>query len=532
MRHLDLHRPWVWVLQLGWPMGQIVRLSSRPVDIACTATGRTYAFAGGLPAVRWRWEAPLFDVAVGQGSLTVDVDLGPDAVSWAQQRPLEGASAELAQHFVGEALEVRRKLLRARVARAVWGVGRQLVSLELEEDMGEDAGLLLDETWVVNTTDWANARDDALDQPYPIPYGKPGAFRDTEGAAIIAGTPALVVRRTTPVAVDPVTAVVAGCHVEAIQVTILDATTGGSAARTVSNSSMESGGERRHYASVNITEGPIGDFDLGASFATVDDDFYVAWNYSGAALTLDRQRALSGAGELLEQILMASTLRIDRGRLAAARSYLDAYSIDTYLNEEITSWDWVRRVLVPLLPMSLVSGPDGIFPVVWRLDAQVHEAVAHLEVGRNCTRASRDEPGDQTLYVEARVGFAPDDADSGALQRIVVMGADDGDGGDRGTCLWSVHLAQGREEAPTYTADLDQSHDADTAWLHGLDVLGRGRGGRLVEFDVGLELGGLEQGDVVTITDAERSWSGRVGLVQAVEIASAYVRVALWLRYQ
>jgi len=535
MRNLDLSQPFVWLLQLGWPAGQVLRRSDRPVVVDVTATGGALAFEGGMPAVRWRWEAPLFDVAIGQGSLAIDLDLGPDAPGLAARRPMEGARAELALHRPGQPYEARQVVLRARVTRAVWGAPGQLVSIELDEELGDDTGMLFDETWVITTDDWADARDDAVGQPYPAPLGMPGVIRTTDGTLSVAGTPVHVVRLTTPTATDPITAVIAGGQIPALQVTILCAGTGISAERDVDVAVMRADGELRPYATVNLY--PITDFnDSGAGLiADIDtDDFYAIWTYGGATSTTDQSRGLLGAGEILEWALRRSTLRIDWARVAAARAWLDAYQVDTYLNEGITAWEWIRRVLVPMLPMSLTSGPDGVFPVLWRLDAEPHEAVVHLEVGRNCARASRDEPGDQDLYVEAQVGFGPDDADDGALQRTVTMGADEGDGGDRGTCLWSAHLAQDYEEAqaPTYNTGLDQTHDADTAWLHAIDVITRGRRGRLIELDVRPELAGLEQGDVALVTDAGRGWRGKVAIVQAVEIASAYIRVGLWISYQ
>lgn len=544
MRPLDLRRPWVWTLVVAWPSeagGEVLRLSSRPVTLT-TAAGQAIPFDGGLPALKWKWEAPLYDVAVGQATLSVDVELDDGYALLAERDPLEEHACELSAAYLDGTWEERTRIFVGTVRRAVLGLDGQRATLELIEQAFEDAGVLVDAGEAINAVDFPDAPDDSIGKVPPLVIGTPGAYRSATGAATTPGSPAFPVRITTPVANTPAALLIAGHHVDAASVTVYDATTQVSASRDVVNTSLGTGPGRRLYAYVDLIDGALADFDSASVTATLADDWYIIWDQGGALLTADRTRALVGAGELLAEVLTLSSLPVDRPATLAARAWLDQYQISTYADETISPWEWLRRVLLPLVPVSITSGPDGLYPVAWAPDTGADEAVVALEVGRNCWRASRDEPADTAALVAVSVAFAPD-ADSGDYQRTITVSAamptdDDGDGvtdPDTGTCRYAQAAAMrlGIDSAATAAEELDQVHDADTASRYAAERLQRSwRAGRVVDFDLAPELAGLQQGDVVTLTDDERGWSGRVVRVQAVEWASAYPRASLYVPYQ
>lgn len=523
MRRLHLSGSWVWLLTIQWPTGQAVRLSSRPCALS-TRAGTLLRYRGGLPPVRWRWEAPLFDVAVGQAGLSLDVDLGDRHAHQAATRPLEGARVEVAAVALGAPFDQRMKVLVGRVRRAVLGVAGQRASLDLTEEIYDDQGLLLRPGAIVTVADWPDAAADAVGRALPLVMGAPGLYRGTDGEGTTAGSPGLVLKTTTWLAEVPCGI---ACHeVSAETVTVLNVTTGERSTRPVANNRTGTGSARQAYASVDLH--PLTDFD-GDSAATVDDDWWIIWDQGGGGwLDETRTRAARGADELLPLALTRSMLKVDAGRCGSARVDLAPYQLDTYVDDpNMRPWDWIRQVLLPVCPVSVVSGPAGLYPVPWRVRGGTDQVVAHLVVGKNCARASRDEPADIDPIASVRVGFAPDGA-TGTAQRTLVVGPDDADGNDQSTSLWAVragHRTQA-EEAVT----LDAVHDADTGWLVAHDrLMWAGMRGRLIELDATPDLAGLDLGDVVAVTDSARSWAGRVALVQAVELAGAYPRLALFV---
>lgn len=515
MRHLDLSLPYVWLLTLDWPEGRPLRLSSRPVAVAGQSGDLQYQ--GGLPPLRWRWEVPLMDASVGGAGFSVEVDPGLD-LELAAAAPLEGRQVELALHLVGEPYAARRRLLDGLVARATLGIGGQLAALEVAERTYDDQGALVDADDQLNTTDYPDLQDDAAGQQHVVVVGAPGGgVRTADGDVVRVGSPAWVVRRTAGVPTDPITTEIAGHHVAAENVTIYNATTGGSYLRAVTNTALGEGSTRRQVATVNLH--PVTDF--GA--ATADDQYYVTWEFGGGLMTADRGRALDGAGELLDEVLRRfSSLRVDRGRLAALGH--GAERVDSYVNDAITAWDWVRQALLPLAPYSMGSGPDGVHAVAWALVPEPEAVVLHLEVGRNCTRASMDEPADLDLCTRASVRFGVDDV-SGEYARTITVGDAEPETADEGSSSWAWREL---EQVAVSAEDLDQVQDADTAWLLALRRVQLGhRSYRALELDLDPELAGVEVGDQVTITDAGRGWTRRAAQVLAAEIAGAYVRAAV-----
>jgi hypothetical protein len=120
---------------------------------------------------------------------------------------------------------------------------------------------------------------------------------------------------------------------------------------------------------------------IDASFKPTTDTavvLYVGWR-DGGGVKGRRGTVVRGAGDVLEYVLDFATVPLDRGRFAAAAPLLSHFKIDTSIDEHCSPWEWVQSELLPLLPVSIVSGPDGYYPIVWRTDATAADSVAHLD---------------------------------------------------------------------------------------------------------------------------------------------------------
>jgi hypothetical protein len=94
---------------------------------------------------------------------------------------------------------------------------------------------------------------------------------------------------------------------------------------------------------------------------------------------------LSGAGQIVRWVLERSAVTVDWRRTSSALATLDRYELAGYWDQPCDPWSWLCDNVFPLLPCSWVSGPQGVYPVLWRLDATAYDADAVLTDGLDCT---------------------------------------------------------------------------------------------------------------------------------------------------
>lgn len=119
---------------------------------------------------------------------------------------------------------------------------------------------------------------------------------------------------------------------------------------------------------------------------------------------------MRGAGDVLRWALGQSSLRVDRDRLAAALPALNGFLIDCVIDERVTPWEWLSANLLPLLPVSLVSGPRGLYPVVWRHAAKASDATFRLDLAADPSieRDGGVRVDSTTLYNDVTVSYCLD----------------------------------------------------------------------------------------------------------------------------
>jgi len=95
---------------------------------------------------------------------------------------------------------------------------------------------------------------------------------------------------------------------------------------------------------------------------------------------------LAGAGEIVRWALERSSVTVDWRRATPALEVLDRYELAGFWDQPCSPWAWLVDNVFPLLPCSWVSGPHGVYPVVWRLDATIHDCdCPPLIDGLNCS---------------------------------------------------------------------------------------------------------------------------------------------------
>ncbi len=96
-----------------------------------------------------------------------------------------------------------------------------------------------------------------------------------------------------------------------------------------------------------------------------ESDVYVAFA-EGQGGMMWRGQLLRGAGAVLSWGMEQTGYRIDYTTLAAVSPYLDRFKIDTIISAQATASEWLQTSLLPLLPVSMSAGPDGVRVYAWR----------------------------------------------------------------------------------------------------------------------------------------------------------------------
>ena len=121
---------------------------------------------------------------------------------------------------------------------------------------------------------------------------------------------------------------------------------------------------------------------VGYTFVSAHDDFDTFYG-----LTSDAQGGpLRTVRELLGLVLSNSSLPVDWTRLFAALDRLPVFDVEGYIDERVGVWEFVSRELLPLLPISLRTGPRGLYALTADLSSTVDDAIGTLRAGLDCWR--------------------------------------------------------------------------------------------------------------------------------------------------
>ena len=422
---------------------------------------------------------------------------------------LGAATGEVSLWRVGDSYSDRLVWLTGPLSQPEYGAQGEPVAFTVEENPFDDLAIIPSGQARASTSSLAAVEVTEVGEYYPTVFGAPGVYTDEAGATEkVPGTIGVVVARTLG-ACD--TLVIAGHQVAAATVRVWS---GGSVneAFTVNNAS-------------DLLGNTIATVDLTAATGPIDrsaDEFFVTWDNGGGAVN-DVGGLVTGGGDLLEYFLVRSSLRVDIGRLTAAKPDLNRYKFSGYVNEAVSPWEWCEINLMPLLPASVVAGPDGVYPVVWRFDAVAADAVETIDADNGL--AVRDGPVSYDaepidVRNDFRIDYAPD-ANTQKPQRFVQLraGYDRSNVNELGSYYAEVSASRFGSATASKTVPIiydDATARAIVSW----QVRARGLLHRSVTYTVPKSFGWLTLGAVVKITDAELSLSARVALVQAIRWAT------------
>jgi hypothetical protein len=507
----------VWVVLIEYASREFLFASSH-IDQDDMPSG--YSFAGLLAgdSLDFTQESDILSPSSSGLSFSFpDIVFPVDISSLVEEGfPFSAAIGELSLWKVGESFDNRQVIARGPVSDPWYGAEGEPISLSIEENPFDDSVLFPSSLQVVSSeTVIAAGTEGAVGEYYPMIFGNPGVFLSELGdEKAVAGSNAPI-RASVGGATSNI--VIAGHAIELPVSLIVVNSDGDSVTFTSTHAS----------APINIEVDNLGNEITTCNLGTASTDFksasefYCRWDGSGARGLMSGE---SRAGRILEFLLVErSSLRVDAGRMAIAAKKLNDYLFDFQIQDSASVWEFIDSEMIPLLPISFLASSEGIYPVVWDLEATPKDARIEIVAGIGGAIRESSIKYERTVSDvrnDLRINFALNKR-SGEYKRFrnirPVLETSAGS-------FVEATSALARRSADLYgirsdTFDTDIVYDDATAQkILNWKLRANGFLHRSVNYRVDREIGGwLSPGDVVTLTDDELSISSRVCLVRSVK---------------
>lgn len=558
-----------WLLDLAYA-GLNLRLSDGELDVV-KEDGTSLHYIGALDRIEVNAGIDfLSDASTSPTSAAIDVLMPVDVARMvAQGHDIAGSIGTLSRWVEGEDWEERQVLIWGVVVNPEYGADHEATSFSLELTPWTDSKVIPAPGLAVEGANWdaamiASLPSSGLGLAGPVVVGNPGRVSTSVySSGLISGSqPVWVDQRknihTSGGHFREVTPVVAYHHVTAQSIylktdaaptplrykvvnthdraghpvavatwwhTVTPSTTDvfdydGSASYNWNQPTASTVGCIGHVAAPASIQPGSGDTPSPIFATWVDADDATRGGLAGRD-----GKAMRAAGDVLEWLLRQSGIPVDHGRFAAARPLLSRFLLDFTIDAQVSPWEFAQANLIPILPVSIVNGPKGLAPIVWRYTATSKDAVCHLDTGIDpyIQRASRVSYDRQNIRNDITLNYAYS-VRSGNFVGSLRYAATDADGA---TPSYPCRLSQLRYRRPDgaplavpYTTDSIVIYDDSTAhavcqWMARAYALARRRVEYLLPEGA---YGWLSRGYVVTITDAEMYFASQVCLVESVRV--------------
>lgn len=496
----------IFALVVEW-LGRVYRFSTMETTIT-DKDGREYRFSGSLDLRGYKDQMgrPGTADTGGVASLSVifsDVNVVSE---YLRGRVLEGATCELAMVFVRDGAvstvwEDRIVLMTGAASQPQCGFPDRdngFAAFSVVARPFDDKSPILDPAHRIGADTQPSSSVDYYGAAYPLVFGSPG---DSD----IPGSPGYLIK-TTP---GDRRVLIAEGAVDAPFVTISDEEGDQYTARSVQTDTDSRGAL---YSYVSVSSAPPG-------FANNDGKHFVHWDYNGAD-TYGKINPFGPSGlrkstDILRYLLgRAST--VDNAAFQAMAPVLDRYTLGGYVNDlSLSVWAFVSGQLLPLLPVHIRNGPDGLYPISLfpslypsQLPQLTIDPVEGLEQVSpvQITKKLRDLVNHTALsyYYNAR-----DDRNTRELLATPDSGAT---GRSRATSAQRSREIYGVRAGPTIQGDYIDSDDGAQQVLRWL-MYDRGFLHMAVQIQAAPRYGWLMVGDHVSLTSADLDLTGRRAVV-------------------
>jgi hypothetical protein len=519
--------PVVYLLEIEWG-GQTVRVAESTLhDLPFGDFGASVSYDGALDVSPPRRALSLFSQTPSERVASCSLVLAGllDATGMLSDgHILQGARARLYLHAVGSS---RRELVIDGIIDGVeFGAIDEPLTFVVRQSISDDLGSTHPQAQILGVPGFGASGSvwtwdgDFAGEYLPVVIGKPGSG---DGSAF--GSPAFGLNH---VAGGTISAGVAAHPVAATSVYIENFDNGQSGTLSILSQYSDLRGRRVALADLSPWSPPRW---------SPGDEMWVDWGASAGGAVDASGALIRGAGDVVEFILRNSTAQVDWGRMLAVLPLLNGYKIDAAIvrspDEPVRPWEWLSEHVLPMLPVSVANTARGLSLSLWRPDAVAADAVAALEAGRNCSRASAvaaSDADDIRNEIEVLYGW---DAKANAPTRRVVLTGSDSTLSDDPDSVESHRLRvsadrYGRRPADPVKAtavwDDGTAHRIASWMAHRASLPSLS-----VAYDISNDSAWLTPGAVVTLTDSGLGWSNRLAVVEDTTHADGAPAVSLRL---
>ena len=379
----------VWLCEIDWH-GRKYRFSTYPLTLEDSA--ETIAFDGGLEDPDFSQKMESISTDIEDDGITLELVFSEDLV---RMLMVEGLSLDRASGEISYVLEKggiiqqtyvdRFKLFSGDVIQPIIGdpskpVGYVALSLE-RNPLNRPVRVIREDQVIILDANFDTAHDTSAGQIMPFVFGIPGGFLEPSGSTYATRnpfcTPAIICAHTMGALPDGEDAIVrlliAGHHVRASKVYILDYF-GNSYWLDVDNTVTVGGVDyaRASFAygtwdgaTLTKTTGLVHPWMSGAETST--PTYWAGWSdtYGGGAENTWSSGELTKAGDIIRYFLALTGVDVDFQAWANVAPALNGYEFAGFINDpEVSAYEWLMDNILPLLPVEVVNGPDGLRPVL------------------------------------------------------------------------------------------------------------------------------------------------------------------------
>jgi hypothetical protein len=512
--------------------GQIYRFSSIPIEPVTTRLG-------AVPYTPTLQGLELGAADAGEAAVSVSFQDG-SVFAQAVRRgaTVEGAPAVLYRYRIGDELEESRVWTRGYLRSVAYGATGEAAAASLDPSPRE-SDVMIRAQAVVTSKTWPTTGSlppEGIGAAYPLVFGYPG--HSPLSAVPIGTVPAPCVEDYPT---SNRTLVVSDGRIDAGTVSITNETTGATQTASVVTSAKDD------LLSAKVSTAVVS--SGGAAHGATGDKYLIGFQddatYGGGIVSEYTGEVLAGAGDVCLWLLRRAKGRvaIDFGAFEAHRQQLNAYRVDTWVNDPSErAWDWILKALVPWMSVRVEVGPKGLFLRPWRWDAVSTDAVAHLSVDRGdvaretLVQLVHPEPANEiTVRFNHRGGKYNDhrtlSSEYSRLGKYAVTALDSRIYPHPMCAASQAALSvNGDSGIRPLTIELKHSFHASTALKVAEEhVWARAMPHQMAEYTGSPGLERIRVGDVVVLEDTEVGLHDRVALIDQVTVGAARPRLRLVL---
>ena len=422
----------IFLLELEWS-GHTYRLATDPVDVPSndgflnyTGGLRDFDFAESMNLEATNPEANGLSCAVNLDGLDMLLEL-------ARGNTLSGSSAEFSyviydRHLV-DSYEERIILLKGKVQQPQYGDPQEpesFVAFSVQAEPFDEARLMLEPRLKIDERFTNRDIDTADGKPWPIIFGEPGSVEQADGTSTeIFSTPAYASSKLS----SDIRALISAGQLIATNAKISD-----ELGQVITNSIRQDTDTNGNiYSYLSLAQGDAIAFP-GTNTSAGESSREWWCSIVGGIASPYQSGALKGGGDICRWALAKTGQTIDDGAWANLSGVLNRYEFGGFINDPtISAWDWLSGNILPYLPITTITGPKGIKPVLiqlWALHLVHPVAVVSVGIAQDWLQISAVETfrGTGDLINKSVVTYATKGFDDDTSQQVTCDANPSGDG--------------------------------------------------------------------------------------------------------